>query len=430
MKINTPIRTGGATCVVRLLIRCRTGRTGELMTARRAEALLRKPGQPRGISYLELFFDLVFVFGLTRLSQWLLEDFTSRRHVAVATQMVLLLLALMMVWVSTASITDLYDQRRPVIQLVVAGAMFGALVMAVTLPEAFGSEGLEFAGAYVAIHIGRGLVLVPALRGHEVQRRAAGVMLWYAVSAVPWIVGAASPEISTRAALWALALAIEYLGAALFYPAPWVHRPTPARWSIGAEHIAERYLQFFIIALGELIAVTGATDGAKYLASGGAAAGFFLAFATTVLLWRTYLYRAGALLHAAIAAAPVPARIVRRTLLAHVIMVGGVVAADAGFELAISQPLGHIDPTWIPLIVGGPVVFLIGRVLFGYTIFARVSQSRVIGALLLAGASPVMFFLPPLAVATTVTLVLASIAFTDVVVARGRPPKPPSPPGG
>jgi hypothetical protein len=50
--------------------------------------------------------------------------------------------------------------------------MLGSLVMVVALPDAFTTRGLVFAGAYVAIHIGRQLFLVLALRGHELQSRS------------------------------------------------------------------------------------------------------------------------------------------------------------------------------------------------------------------------------------------------------------------
>ncbi|MDQ7908244.1 low temperature requirement protein A [Phytohabitans sp. ZYX-F-186] len=399
------------------------------MAGSRAEALLRKPGQPPGASYLELFFDLVFVFALTQLSQWLLEEMTSRHHIVLAGQALLLLLTLMMLWFATAWLTDLLDPRRPEIQLVIAGAMFSALVMAVSLPGAFGSLGLSFAGAYVGAHIGRGLVLVATLRGHEAQRRSVGALLWFTLSAVPWIIGATFAHGFARGALWTLAITIEYTAVMLlFAPVPRIHRPRLAQWPIAAEHMAERYQQFFLIVLGELVAVTGATDGAHYLENASATAAFFMSFATTVLLWLTYLYRAGALLPAAFAAVPVPARLVRRALLAHVVMVAGIVATDAGFELVIANPRGYVDLPWLCLIVGGPVAFLAGRVLFGHMIFARVSKSRVIGALLLAGISPALIFLPPLAITITVALVLAGIVTSDVVLARGHPPKPPSPP--
>ena len=102
----------------------------------------------------------------------------------------MLLLAVWWVWSSTAWVTDRFDPQRPAIQLLVIATMVGSLVMAVAVPEAFGEQGLVFAGAYVAIQVGRSLFLVLALRGHELQRDAVRVLFWFGVSAVPWIAGA------------------------------------------------------------------------------------------------------------------------------------------------------------------------------------------------------------------------------------------------
>jgi low temperature requirement protein LtrA len=319
--------------MVRLLqYHCEARRTVVSMTRSRAEELLRKPEQPQRATFLELFFDLVFVFAFTRVAERLISDLTSHRRTffSEAGKTLLLVLALLLVWFATAWITDLYNAKRPEIQLVVVGSMFGGLLMAVALPQAFGNRGLAFASAYVAIHIGRGLVLVPALRGHEAQRRAAGVLLWFAVSALPWIVGAMLQG-TQRAALWTLALAIEYTGTMLLFPAPWI-RGTRSGWPVVAEYLSERYRQFFIIALGELIVIAGATYTSRYYgATGGHGLAFLVSFATTVLLWRIYTYRAGELLPAAIAAAPDPGRIVRRALIAHLLMVVGIVAISAGY---------------------------------------------------------------------------------------------------
>jgi low temperature requirement protein LtrA len=113
---------------------------------------------------------------------------------------------------------------------------------------------------------------------------------------------------------------------------------------------------------------------------------------------------------------------------AHLIMVAGIVVIAVGDELVIEHPLGHTQPAWTVVILGGPALFLAGRAIFEYAIFARVSPNRPIGLLMLAAISLATPFLPPLLIAAAATLVLAAIAVIDAARARGHPPEPPSPP--
>ncbi|MER7458010.1 low temperature requirement protein A [Micromonospora sp. NPDC126480] len=64
-------------------------------------------------------------------------------------------------------------------------------------------------------------------------------------------------------------------------------------------------------------------------------------------------------------------------------MVAGIVTIAVGDELVIPHPLGHTDPAWIAVILGGPALFLAGRATFEYAVFGRTSPPRVIGALAL-----------------------------------------------
>jgi low temperature requirement protein LtrA len=385
--------------------------------------LLRRPGEPRRANYLELFFDLVFVVALAQLSQDLIQDLTW----SDAYQTLVLLLAMWWIWTVTTWTTDLYDPQRPTIQLLVTATMLGTLLMVVALPDAFGERGLVFAGVYVAVHLGRQVFLVLALRGHELQRRSMRLLAWFSVSAVPWIAGALVAG-TARGVLWTLAVAVDYTGGRLRFPTPGLGRSPKSEWSVGAEHLAERYRQLFIIALGELILVTALTLSDRGLAAGRTVA-FVVSFVGTALFWRIYIHRAGELLPAAIATARDPDRLARSALVAHLTMLAGVVATAVGDELVIAHPLGHTQPAWVAVILGGPALFLAGRARFEYAVFARVSRNRPIGLLVLAALAPPMLLMPPLLVAIAAIAVLTGIAVADAARARGRPPEPPSPPG-
>ncbi|MGN9891462.1 low temperature requirement protein A [Micromonospora sp. L31] len=106
-----------------------------------------------------------------------------------------------------------------------------------------------------------------------------------------------------------------------------------------------------------------------------------------------------------------------------------VVVTSVGVELVIAHPLGHPQPAWVAVILGGPVLFLAGRAGFEYAVFSRVSLDRPIGVLVLAVLAPAMLFVSPLLAALAATAVLAGVAIADAARAKGRPLEPPSPPG-
>jgi low temperature requirement protein LtrA len=62
--------------------------------------VLRTQASTQRATFLELFFDLVFVFALTRVSQRLITDFTGGRHalLAEAGETLVLFLGLWLVW--------------------------------------------------------------------------------------------------------------------------------------------------------------------------------------------------------------------------------------------------------------------------------------------------------------------------------------------
>ena len=76
---------------------------------RRDDLLRRREGhERRTVSFVELFFDLVFVFAVTQLSHFLIEHFT----LVGAAQTLLLMLAVWWVWICTTWVTNWLDPER------------------------------------------------------------------------------------------------------------------------------------------------------------------------------------------------------------------------------------------------------------------------------------------------------------------------------
>ena len=389
-----------------------------------AEALVRRPGGPQRATLLELLFDLVFVAAIALSSTTLAGDISWHGVVRVA----LPLAAVWWVWSITALTTDFYDPQRSQIQVVIISAMLGAMMLAASVPEALGERALVFAGTYVAVHIGRGIILVASLGGSVAQVRAARFAIWFVVSGVAWLVGALVGE-RLRAGLWALALLVDYVSAGFRYPVPWLGRVPLDQYGKAGEHLGERYQQFMILALGDVILVPTI----RYSQTEPSAArttAFLVTFAEALLLWQIYVYRAGSLLLTVVNRRP--DRVVRWAPYTHVLMVAGIVATAAGSDLVVGRPTGRTPTGWVALIAGGSMLFLIGRTTFEYQVYSRVSWTRFAFVGLLLGLSPVLRMLPPFLVAIAVTSVLAGIALTDTLRANSalrHTPEAAEPPG-
>ncbi|WP_326562901.1 low temperature requirement protein A [Micromonospora sp. NBC_01796] len=386
-------------------------------------ALERDPEGSRRVGLLELFFDLVYVVALALISRHLAAHHTWTG----ALQSLLLLMAMWWVWSITAFLTDLYDPQQISIKLITVTVMLGSLLMASTLPRAFTEYGLIFACAYVGIHFSRGLFLVPLLHGQKAQGRAIRIFFWFALSAVPWILGGLADDPTSRAGLWALALALDYGAFSLGYPTPLLGRLPKTQYNVTAEHLAERYQQFIIIALGDAILVIGLTFSRTEFDL-GRSLGFVVSFASTLLLWRIYSHRAGEVLPLAIGSVVETRRFFQVAPYTHLAMVGGIVVTAAGFEIVLHDPVGNTGWGMVLVLLGGPVLFLVGRSRFEYEVFGRVSLSRIVALLILGLMTPAMIFLPPVAIATGAMLVLAGMAAADTARSWGRVPEQPSPP--
>jgi low temperature requirement protein LtrA len=121
---------------------------------------LRTQAGGEHVTPFELFFDLVFVFAITQLSHYLLEHLT----IAGAVQTAMLLLVVWSAWLTTTWVSNWFDPDVLPVRLMLIWVMLASLFMSVAIPDAFGSHGLVFAAAIVALHVGRAAFAFGTLR--------------------------------------------------------------------------------------------------------------------------------------------------------------------------------------------------------------------------------------------------------------------------
>jgi low temperature requirement protein LtrA len=369
------------------------------------EQLLRRRTGPLGASFLELFFDLAFVLALSQLVSMLLADLS----VAGALRTALLLAPVWLAWTTTTWSTDWYDPGARSVRVLLIGATLGTLLMGVALPEALAGRGPLFAGAYVAIHLGRGLLISIGLRGHPLRRRTLRVLWWYSATSVLWLFGAFVP--AARVPVWVLALAVDYSGTRLGWPTPHLGRASAEELRLSGGHLSERFQQVFIIALGELILAAGMA----YSETGTSlpqTAAFLMTFAAAVLIGLLYVTPAGMHLGPAIDRA-YQSRLATTVAYLHLLMIAGVVATAAGGELAITHPTERGTVAAVAVTVAGPALFLAGRVLLSVALHRRFSWPRLGGLLAMFVAAVVAIRLPLLAASAITTAVLFVVAAVD-----------------
>ena len=379
----------------------------ERALAARADLLRRRERNEHGkVSFVELFFDLVFVFAVTQLSHSLTDRFT----LLGAAQTLLLLLAVWWVWIYTTWVTNWLDPERLPVRLVLLALMALGLILSASIPGAFESRGLAFAGAYVTMQVGRTLFFLWAVRGHPVMVRTfQRILVWLALTGLFWIAGGLVHD-AARLGLWVLALGLEYVSPSLGFRVPRLGRSTTRDWNVEGGHMSERCGLFIIIALGESILVTGATfSGLPWTPATVAA--FLVSFVGSLAMWWLYFDTTAGIGSQTIAASKDPGQLARLAYTyVHLFLVAGIIVAAVADEFVLNHPLGHAEPRTTVAVLGGVALYLTGNTLFKWAIAGRLPVSPIVGIVLLGPLIPASAVISPLALTTLATLVIVAVA--------------------
>jgi len=231
-----------------------------------------RAGRAQGATYVELFFDLVFVYAITQLTSLVLHDLTWG---AVA-KAVLLFWLVWWAWTQFTWTLNLADTEHVWVRLPTLIATAVAFFLAQSVPDAFGDAGAWFAVSYVVVRL-IGLGVQAWVIGSD---QLDSLLRWASLSFVGiglvLIGGLVTPE--TRVWFWLGALLADLVSAV---------RAGRGVWVLEAGHFAERHGLIVIIALGESLIAAG-------VASSDVERGLMFAVTTggaviaTCALWWTY----------------------------------------------------------------------------------------------------------------------------------------------
>jgi low temperature requirement protein LtrA len=378
-------------------------------------ARVEATGERAAVTPLELFFDLVFVFALTQITDLMAEDPT----VIYVLRGVLVIGVLWWCWTGYAWLGNIVRADEGLIRVALFVTMGGVFVAAITIPEAFddGPGGLHGPTVFAVCYLVMRLVHLfmfwivsredPELRGQVlrfVPSMAIGTTL---------LLIAAQTTGTAQTLLWLGALVGDYFGTAF----------AGTRWRLTSPgHFAERHGLIILVALGESIVATGIGI-AKVPVSLPIVAAVLLGLAVSGALWWAYFDVTALLTEQALAEATGERqiRLARGgyTFL-HLPMIIGIVLMSLGLKKAIGYVAGvdeHTlaDPLYgVPLaaLYGGAALYLLAHVWFKHYLMGNLSRPRIGVAVLLLVLTPVMALVPALvSLAVLAVVVTALVAF-------------------
>jgi low temperature requirement protein LtrA len=278
------------------------------------------------VTPLELFFDLVFVYAITQVTLLMSNDTTW----AGIGRGLLVLAALWWAWTGYAWLTNTLEPEEGAVRAGMFAAMAAMLVVALAVPDAFGADALLFGVAYLIVRLLH--LLLYAIAGKRDPDLLGAVLRFMppATLAPVIILVAGFADGRAQAALWLVALGIDYLGALIGRGQGW--RVSPA-------HFAERHGLIVIIALGESIVAIGVGAAGVSLTAGIVTAAV-LGIVVIATLWWAYfdVYAVLALRQLSQTSGATRARLARDCYsYLHLPMIAGIVLFALGLKKTIEQ---------------------------------------------------------------------------------------------
>jgi low temperature requirement protein LtrA len=352
-------------------------------------------GDGRRASYLELFFDLVFVVAIAQLAHELVIDHSLHGFGVFGA----LYLPVFLAWQGYSFYADRFDTDDVVFRLVMFAAMLAIATLAIQIPDVAHGDSTGFVVSYVVLRMLMVGLYLRSYRHVPVARPLSARYAWqYSLSSAIWISSLAF-EPPARYALWGVALAWEL-------SVPTLARRLFSAIPVHASHVPERFALFTIIVLGEAIVVVAlGTSGSEWEASAAVVAG--LGFVVAAAIWWVYFGGGGE-----VTMRPSPVAILVFTHV-HIPLLAALTAVSAGIALAIEEAgASDLDVGTRWALAGGAALYLacvtIAQRATAQGVLRGTEAARAVAVIVLVALAAVGGWLEPVlfTAVTAVTLVV------------------------
>jgi low temperature requirement protein LtrA len=369
---------------------------------------------------LELFFDLVFVFGLTQVTAMISDDPTWGGLL----RGILVLGAIWWAWAAYAWLTNTVNPEEGIVRIAMFGVMAAMLIAALAVPEAFDEHGVVFGVAYVIVRELHLALYALAARG---DRDLGGAVVRFTPSSTIGgllILTAGFMDGDAQIALWVIALSIDYLGAVV---------GRGAGWRLSPGHFAERHGLIVIIAIGESIVAIGI--GAAGIPLGaGVITGALLGITIAAALWWTYFDWVSIVVEqqlGRLTGAPLASLARDAYSYLHFLFVAGIVLFAVSVKKTLADFDAHLEPVPVAALCGGLALYLLGHILLrlriapvvGSTVgfWRRIGRGRPMAMVALLAFWPIAGDVPALAALAVVAAIFVLLVAYEAI--RYREPR-------
>ena len=281
------------------------------------------------VSWLELFFDLIFVAAVGQVAVPLAHDYSFAGLVRFA----FLFLLIWMAWLGHTMFNTRFLSDDPLQRLLTLVQIFAIAIMAANAKEALSSrDAAGFAAAYAVMRIVLVLQYLRARAVTEARRLVSTQALGLGVAAAFWL-SAAFLDAPMRFWVWGCALSIEFITPTIAYRITHAVPPDPS-------HLPERFGLFTIILIGESVMATMRGIESQEGWSVQAASSAFFGLCLTFAFWCWYFDHSGATEDRHVRSRKDESRF-QVWCYSHFALYLSIVVAGIGVEHAISLPDGE-----------------------------------------------------------------------------------------